>query len=113
MKHMKIEKSIFRSWSTRQTSRGRKWKKKEEQSLSQPPATLIEITDSQGFHTHTPHFLSENRTTSRPAKTLNISEAEMRRRRKRRRRRETGKAHLKEELIGPSPTPPQIHDKIR
>lgn len=60
---------------------------------------------------HTPHFLSENRTTSRPAKTLNISEAE-----KRRKREEEGNwlAHLMGDLMGAAPpTPPQIRHKTR
>lgn len=59
---------------------------------------------------HTPHFLSENRTTSRPAKTLNISEAE--------KRRKKGRGKLAGSFDGglngaAVPTPPQIHDKAR
>lgn len=63
---------------------------------------------------HTPHFLSENRTTSRPAKTLNISEAE-----KRRKKEEEGnwRARLMKDLMvaaapNASSSAREKHDKV-
>lgn len=67
-------------------------KTKEKQSVSRLPSTLIEITDSQGFSL--PHF-PPDRTTSRPAKILNILNPKTSRLQENRKRR----AHLKTDLL--------------
>lgn len=99
MKHMKIEKSIFGSRSTLQTSRGRKWKKKEEQSLKSASRDIDWnhwLTRISSAHASLPLWKSYNIQACKDTEYFrSCDEAEEEEEEER-----NWQAHLKEELIG-------------